>query len=445
MSKALGTGRTALVVGCGGDQDARMATGRSRWGARASRTLHAPEGQSVAFVELFFDLVFVFAVTQVTTVTAEHLDLVGVGRAVLIFWLVWWAWTQFTWTLNPADTRHVVVQVFTLVATAAAFVMASSVSLAFGDEALWFAIPYVAVRLLGLGLQLRIANAGDPDGAPRSSRHVIAWVGMSTLGLVAVLAGALVDTPARAWIWVGAIVLDLLAAAIAGSSDDPWDITAGHLAERHGLFVIIAIGESLIIAGTAAADTSRSLDLIGLAGAGLVVVGLLWWSYFAWFKDDLEAAFAETAPAERGAFARDAYSLAHFPLVGGIVGFAIAADLMVLHPTDSVDGPTLAALGAGTSLFMGATVFSYWRLRRQVLLPRLAITLAASAALTLVVGTRPVVPLTIVAAGLAAVAFAERDRLPGLNGFGTGSRGAPAPRGASQPQEPPSSLNDHSG
>lgn len=387
-----------------------------------SRSLHAPEGQSVGFVELFFDLVFVFAVTQVTSVTAEHLDLPHVGRAVLIFWLIWWAWTQFTWTLNPADTRHVRVQVVTLLATAAAFVMASSVSLAFGDDALWFAVPYVVVRILGLGLQMRIAaedRTRDPHEATPSAGTVNRWVGLSVLGLVAVLVGALVQTPARTWIWVLAMVLDVVAAGLAGRSDDsedPWDIGAAHLAERHGLFVIIALGESLIIAGTAASSESRSLDLLGLAAAGLAVVGLLWWSYFAWFKSDLEKAFAAVPPNDRGAAGRDAYSLAHFPLVGGIVGFAIAADLMVLHPTGPVEAPAIAALAIGITLFMTATVFSYWRLHRRVLVPRLAITLLTGGALVLVVGTRPVWPLAIVAVGLAAVTFVERSRLPGHPG-----------------------------
>jgi len=324
--------------------------------------------------------------------------------------------------LNPADTRHVVVQVVTLLATAAAFLMASSVSLAFGDDALWFAVPYVVVRILGLGLQMRLAAENRtlrPGGVPPPAGTVSRWVGLSALGLVAVLVGAFVQPPARTWIWVLAMVLDVVAAAIAGRSDDPedpWDIGAAHLAERHGLFVIIALGESLIIAGTAASDESRSLDLLGLAAAGLAVVGLLWWSYFAWFKSDLEDAFAAVAPIDRGAAGRDAYSLAHFPLVGGIVGFAIAADLMVLHPTDPVEAPAIAALAIGTTLFMTATVFSYWRLLRQVLVPRLVITLLTSGALVLFVGTRPVWPLTIVAVGLAVVTFVERSRLPGHPG-----------------------------
>jgi low temperature requirement protein LtrA len=227
-----------------------------------------------------------------------------------------------------------------------------------------------------------------------------------------VLVGAFVDSPAREWIWLLAIVLDVIAAGVGGSSDQPWDIGPAHLAERHGLFVIIALGESLIIAGTAAADSTRSLHLFGLATAGLAAVGLLWWSYFAWFKEDLEEAFAAVEPSERGPVARDAYSLAHFPLVGGIVGFAIAADLMVLHPNDPVEAKAVAALGVGTILFMGATVLSYWRMHRHVLVPRLAITLVTAAALVLTVGTQPVWPFAIVAVGLAVLAVVERGRLP---------------------------------
>jgi low temperature requirement protein LtrA len=374
------------------------------------RTLRAPPGQPASFVELFFDLVFVFAVTQVTMLTVDDLTARGVGRAVLVFWLIWWAWTQFTWTLNPADTKRGTVQAITLLATAAAFVMAASVRFAFGGQALWFVIPYLVVRLLGLGLQVAIAREGNQGRVPI---QVLWWSMLSIVGLVAVLAGAFVQVPARSLVWVGAIALDVVAAVIGGSADEPWDLNAGHLAERHGLFVIIAIGESLIIAGTAAANQDRTLDLVGLAGAGLAAAGLLWWSYFGWLKDDLEEAFSTVAPSERGSAARDAYSLAHFPLVCGIVGFAVAADRMVLHRTDPVDARTLAALAIGTMLFMGATVLSYRRLRRRVLWPRLLITLVATVSLSVVEGAQPVWPLTIVAIGLAVVGLVERERIGG--------------------------------
>jgi low temperature requirement protein LtrA len=176
--------------------------------------------------------------------------------------------------------------------------------------------------------------------------------------------------------------------------------------------VIIALGESLIVAGSAAVGLSRSSGFVALAGAGLAVVGLLWWSYFAWFKDDLEEAFAAVEPGERGRVASVAYSLAHFPLVGGIVGFAVAAELMVPHPNDPVDAATIAALGVGLVLYMGATVFAYWRVHRRVLGPRLVLTLATAAGLAFLVDARPVWPLAVAAVGLAVIAAVERDRLP---------------------------------
>src|SRR5687768_14272591 len=120
------------------------------------RPLHAADPQPATFVELFFDLVFVFAVTQVTALTARNLTPDGVLRSLILFWLIWWAWTQFTWTLNPADTSHGLVRVITLSATVASFAMAASVPRAFLDDALWFAVPYVTVRVLGLGLQVAV-------------------------------------------------------------------------------------------------------------------------------------------------------------------------------------------------------------------------------------------------------------------------------------------------
>src|SRR4029079_12809799 len=135
------------------------------------RQFHAPGDQAVTFVELFFDLVFVFAVTQVTALTASHLSWSGVARSVLLFWLIWWAWTQFTWTLNPADTDHDFVRVLTLAATGIAFVMATSVTLAFHADVLWFVVPYIMVRLVGLALQVRI----DLERDSPADRTVSIW------------------------------------------------------------------------------------------------------------------------------------------------------------------------------------------------------------------------------------------------------------------------------
>jgi low temperature requirement protein LtrA len=369
--------------------------------ATARGSLHAPGPQAVTFVELFFDLVFVFAVTEVTALTAHHLTADGVLHSVLLFWLIWWAWTQFTWTLNPADTTHPRVRAVTLVATGAAFIMATSVSRAFAADALWFAVPYVVVRLLGLGLQVRIESerAATDDGGVR------AWAALSGVGLALVLAGALADPSVRTWLWLLAIVADLVAAAIAGRAQQ-WDLNPAHLSERHGLFVIIAIGESLIVAGTAVAAEPRSRPLITAAALALVVACLMWWTYFGSLHGALEHGIAGTTPERIGPLARDAFSLSHFPLVCGIVGFAVAIEEIVAHPDEPAPAVVVASLGLGVVLFVGFSAVSYWFLYRRVLVARIAALTLMVAALA-VVPRAPAWPLGVVALALLTLVVVE--------------------------------------
>jgi low temperature requirement protein LtrA len=375
----------------------------------ARRGVRASQPQGVTFLELFFDLVFVFAVTQITAGTAHDLTPAGVLRSILVGWLIWWAWTQFTWTLNPADTTHDWVRVLTLAATAAAFVMAASVPRAFTDEAVWFALPYLAVRLLGLGLQVRVEM--EREGTDHAA--VYRWAGASLVGLALVLVGALVDPGLRAVVWLAAIGADFAAATVAGRAAT-WDLNPAHLAERHGLFVIIALGESLIVAGAAVSDAELTPGLVVSVGASIVVACLLWWTYFGWLKDALEHRFAAADPRRLGPLARDAFSFAHFPLIGGIVGFAVAVEETVAHPDDPMTGPVLAALGVGVSLFVASSALSLRILAGPVLVARLAALVVMSAALAVagVVATPPVAPLGIVAAALLAIVIVEAARPP---------------------------------
>lgn len=321
--------------------------------ARLPSSIRTADPQAVTFVELFFDLVFVFAITQLTALTAHDLTPEGILRSILLGWLIWWAWTQFTWTLNPADTTHPGVRVVTLAATGAALVMAASVTRAFGAEALWFALPYVLVRALGLGLQVRV----ELERVDADHSVVVIWTALSSIGLALVLVGAVVDPSFRPWFWLLAIVADLVAAASAGKGAS-WDLNPAHLAERHGLFVIIAIGESLIVAGTAVANDERSWALASAAVAAILAASLLWWTYFGWLKEALEERFAG-APVDRlGTLARDAFSLAHFPLIGGIVGFAVAIESIASHPDEPAPAAVTASLGLGVALFVACSALS---------------------------------------------------------------------------------------
>ena len=356
----------------------------------------------MTFVELFFDLVFVFAVTQITALTAHDLTPGGVLRSILLGWLIWWAWTQFTWTLNPADTTHPAVRVVTLAATGVALVMAASVTRAFAEDALWFAVPYVVVRVLGLGLQVGV----DRERVDGIHTVVVVWTALSTIGLALVLAGAVVDPSLRPWFWLLAIIADLVAAAWAGRGAS-WDLNPSHLAERHALFVIIAIGESLIVAGTAVANDERSWALASSAVVTILVASLLWWTYFGWLKDALEHRYA-AAPRERlGPLARDAFSLGHFPLIGGIVGFAVAIESIAAHPDERAPAAVLGSLGIGVALFVACSALSFRLLGGRILVPRLVILAAMLGLIALVAPMPPVWPLAVVAAALLAIVVIE--------------------------------------
>jgi low temperature requirement protein LtrA len=372
------------------------------------RSLASPEGQGATFVELFFDLVFVFAVTQVTHYTAEHLDLGGILRSVLVFWLIWWAWTQFTWALNAADTDHHQVRLGTLVSTGVAFVMAASVEQAFGSggEALWFALPYVAVRLLGLGLYYRVA------ATPEQRSAVLVFALASLTGLTAVLAGALAPPTLRAWFWLGAVILDLGAAGLAGRRMG-WNLHTEHFAERHGLIVIIALGESLIIAGAAVAADERTGGFVAVGAAALAATCLLWWTYFGWVKDALEERLVCAPERLQAPMARDAYSLWHFPLVCGIIAYAVGVEGVFAHPDERVAPGVAIALGSGVLLFVLSTAAALWRAAGKLLVRRAMMVMATAVVIVAPAVTGragPVLLLVTICIGLGAIVTVEHFR-----------------------------------
>jgi low temperature requirement protein LtrA len=207
-------------------------------------------------------------------------------------------------------------------------------------------------------------------------------------------------------LWTLTIVADIVAAEIAGRAQE-WDLHAGHLSERHGLFVIIALGESLIVAGTAVAAEERTAALTGVAILAVAVACLLWWTYFGWLKEALEHGASRATSREIGPLARDAFSLSHFPLVCGIVGFAVAIEEMVAHPEDPAGAAVVGALGVGVALFVGFSAVSYWRVSGKVLLGRVLVIGGMGAALALTAALAPIWPLTAAAVALLVLAVVE--------------------------------------
>jgi low temperature requirement protein LtrA len=364
------------------------------------KNLSSPDVQGADFVELFFDLVFVYAITRITTYTAHHLDASHIPIALITFWLIWWGWTQYTWSLNAANTKLAFVRLMVLLATGVAFVMASSVGEAFGDGVMWFAIPYVIIRTIGIALYARVTTG---KGAPQRVR---AFAIPSFIGLIAIMAGALSDPSTRIWWWSGAILFDMVAGYFGGR-EDGWDIKFGHFAERHGLIVIIALGESLIVAAHAVGSQDRSLEILIVGGLAVLVTCLLWWSYFSWIFEHMEKKLSELSGSKQASSGRDAYSFLHFPIICGIIGVAVGFEKILGHPHDLLSIPTAAALGGGYLLFTGFTALSVWRLGSIFLTPRMVILLTSIIGIVFSVGHPPYMAFSIVALSLILINIFE--------------------------------------
>lgn len=366
-----------------------------------NKKMGAPTDQGADFVELFFDLVFVYAITRITSLTAHHLDLTHVLQSVLIFWLIWWGWTQFTWALNAANTSIAEVRMMVLIATGVAFVMASSINTAFNAGVLWFAIPYVVIRIIGLILYLRVTTniTGQRDA-------VLKFALLSTTGLLAVIIGAFVSPEIRLVLWLAAIGLDMIAGYIGGRNEG-WNLLPKHFAERHGLIVIIALGESLIVAASAVSNQERSMDLILVGGLAVLITCLLWWSYFSWINEHLEEHFAKRNGSIQARLARDAYSFMHFPVICGIIGIAIGFEKILQHPHDLLDMSVALTLWGGFVLFVGFTAASVWRTSKIILKQRIFILIIASIALVFSIGQPPQLALGIISVSLFLLTFAE--------------------------------------
>lgn len=310
-----------------------------------TKSILAIGDQPVSFVELFFDLVFVYAITQVVHLMHGAFDWAHVGKAILVFWLVWWAWTQFTWALNAADTNNHLVQLATLVATAIAFFMAVSVPESFAKSSWWFAIAYVGGRSIGLTIYLWVTWQ---DPGMRSAVRTFSI--FSIAGLIAVLVGGYLGGKIQIWCGVLAILADVIAALI-GARSDSWKLHTGHFSERHGLFIIIALGETLIIAASAVSEQffNGRLLIVSLLSVGITCC--MWWLYFFRTKEKLEHAMASKSGSARSELGRDVYSLIHFPILCGLIIYAFAIEEAMLHPKDVMSLSTRVALALGIFIY----------------------------------------------------------------------------------------------
>jgi low temperature requirement protein LtrA len=333
---------------------------------------HAEREQRVTSFELFFDLVFVFGFTQVTTVLSDDPTWSGLADGLLILGALWWAWAAYAWLTNTVNPDEGAVWGAMLVAMAAMFVAALAVPEAFGRHGVVFGVAFLVVNVMYLTLYA-LGARGDRDllaAILRSAPSALA-------GAALIIAAGFLDGGLRPLLWLAALVIGLFGPLLAGSSG--WRVEPAHFVERHGLIVIIAIGESLIAIGLGARGTGLGIGVIVAAVLGLLVAISFWLAYFDFFTTRGLQLLTDRTGVQRVALARDAYTYLHLPMVTGIVLFAFALKTTLAHVGDELDTIPALALCGGPALYLLAYVGVRVRVARTLRGGRLVAAVACAA------------------------------------------------------------------
>jgi low temperature requirement protein LtrA len=313
--------------------------------------------------ELFFDLVFVFAFTQVAALLTDDPTFGGIGRGVLVLAALWWAWTAYAWLTNTLDPEEGVVGAALLVALIAMFVAALVVPNVWDDDGVLFGACFLVVVAMHIALYA-LGGRGNRDllGA------VLRLAPSNLLGATLILVAGFTDGAARTWLWIAALVCTYVGAALSGSRG--WRLHPSHLAERYGLVLIIALGEAFISIGIGATGIDIGPGEVLAAILGILVATSFWLAYFDFFSIRGERILRDLEGPERIAIARDVYAYAHLPLIVGIVLFAFALKTIVGHLGEELDSAAAFALCGGCALFL--LTFSAIRIRimRRLILSR---------------------------------------------------------------------------
>jgi low temperature requirement protein LtrA len=347
--------------------------------------------QRVTPLELFFDLVFVFGFTQVTTVLSDDPTWGGLGHGLLILAALWWAWAAYAWLTNTVDPGEDGVWGAMLIAMAAMFVAALAVPEAFGGHGVVFGVAFLIVNVVWLTLYA-LGARGDRDLLAAILRNA-PW---TLIGAALIIAAGFVHGGLRPMLWLAALAVGLFGPLLGGIRG--WRVQPAHFVERHGLIVIIAIGESLIAIGLGARSTGVGTGVIVAAVLGLVVTTSFWLAYFDFFPIRAQQMLNDRSGTQRTALARDAYTYLHLPMVAGIVLFAFAMKTTLAHVGDELD--TIPALGlcGGPALYLLAYVALRLRVSRTLGRGRLIAAVACALLFPLAVVVPALVALALVAA-----------------------------------------------
>ena len=367
--------------------------------------------ERVSPLELFFDLVFVLALTQCTALMADEPTWTGLGKALLILALLWWSWSGYVWLTGTVDPEEGAARLVIFAAMAAFLVVALCVPEAFDDAALLFACAYAAVRAAHLALYA-LASRDDPQ-----LRRSVSLLAMSSaVGVGLIVAAAFADGALQAALWMVAIAFDYGGPFFFGV--EGWRIFPRHFAERFGLIVIIALGESIVAIG-AGVDGDVDAGMVAAAVLGIAVASALWWLYFDVVALVAERRLSAADPGrEQNSLARDSYAYLHLPMVAGIVLVALGMKKTIGDVSEPLkEVPAIAMLG-GTALYLVAHVAFRRRNVGTLSLHRLGAAVVLVLLVPLAVEVDALVTLALLAVLLAlllayeTVRFAEaRDRI----------------------------------
>jgi low temperature requirement protein LtrA len=350
--------------------------------------LEGTDEHEVTPLELFFDLVFVFALTQVTSLLADDPTWGGVFRGMLVLAALWWAWSTYAWLTSAIDVDEGGVRLTMLAAMGALFGVALAVPGAFGDDAVLFGVAYLLVRLLHLVLSATVVR-----NEPYRRDALLRFAPTAIFGASLLVLAGFLEGRARIAVWLVALAIDYLGPAVIGAGRG-WRVAPEHFAERHGLIILIALGESIIAIGLGA-GLELDTGVIVAAALGIVVVSALWWLYF-----DVAAIFArrrlmQSTGLELHRLALHAYSYLHLPMAAGIVLFALGLKTTVDHVGEPLDTVPAVALCGGAALYLLGHIAFLFRTTGRVFRRR---TVGAVVLLTLI-------PLAVAIPALAALAL----------------------------------------
>jgi low temperature requirement protein LtrA len=360
--------------------------------------------------ELFFDLAFVFAFSRLVSHLVHHPDWTGVADFALLLAMIWLPWSQFTWSANAVAGNSRPVRVLFLIGTIASIPMAGSVTTALDDGGPAFAISLAVILAIALST-MRLGLGDAPEVRSGMRPYALSVV----VGGIMFVAGGLLEDASRTSMWCAGIAVFLLGTVAAGRSE--WIIRPGHFAERHGLIMIVALGEVIVALGIPVVQQlEEGAGLAGHTALALVAAGvlacLLWWGYFDRPSPALEHRNESLVGGrERGRFARDVYTYCHFPLIAGVILIAAALEEITLHPQDPLGEPFRWMLVGGLALYLLGVVVAIARAFRALAVERLVAVVGVLGLVTAMRDVDGVVVLVAVDVVLAAVLLVEHLRV----------------------------------